>query len=128
MVFVKFYNMKQEKKNFFRISPLNSNKLTNFHFTSQNNITITVQKCSVFFSSFFNLCTVYFTKKMFVLSFFSYMLCSTMFKFISFFLSLFPLSCSFLFLFLFSFFFHNKMLIQCPFLFQPYLYLSLSLP
>ena len=66
MVFVKFHNMKQEKKN-FQMSPLNSNKLTNLHFTtSQNNIMITVHKCSVFFSSFFNLCTVYFTKKMFI--------------------------------------------------------------
>ena len=52
MVFVKFHNMNRKKK--FLMSPLNSNKLKNFHFkTSQNNVIITVQKCSVFFSSFF---------------------------------------------------------------------------
>ena len=45
------------------MSPLNSNKLTNFHFTtSQNNITITVHFVSFLFF-FFNLCTVYFSKK-----------------------------------------------------------------
>ena len=52
MVFVKFHNMNRKKK--FLMSPSNSNKLKKFHFTtSQHNITITVQKCSVFFSSFF---------------------------------------------------------------------------
>ena len=52
MVFVKFHNMNRKKN--FPMSPLNSNKLKKFHFTtSQNNMTITVQKCSVFFSSFF---------------------------------------------------------------------------
>ena len=57
MVFVKFHNMNRKKK--ILISPLNSNKLKKFHFTtSQNNITITVQKCSVFlFFFFFNLCS-----------------------------------------------------------------------
>ena len=132
MVFVKFHNMKQ-KKNFFLMSPLNSSKLKNFHFTtSQNNITITVHKCSVFFSSFFNLCTVYFSKKN-VCSFFVffYMLCSTMFKFLFFFFSLsffhcpVPFCFCFCFLFFsFFFFFHNKLLIQCPFF--PTLYLPLS--
>ena len=54
MVFVKFHNMNRKKK--ILMSPLNSNKLKKFHFTtSQNNITITVQKCSVFFSSFFSI-------------------------------------------------------------------------
>ena len=116
------------------MSLLNSNKLKKFHFTtSQNNVTITVQKCSVFFSSFFNVCTAYLKKKMFLLSFsfLYYMLCSTMFKFplLLFFLSdFFLLSCTFLFLFsfFFFFFFHNKLLIQCPFFF-PTLYLPLCL-
>ena len=117
MVFVKFHNMNRKKN--FLMSPLYSNKLKTFHFTtSQNIITITVHKCSVFFSSFFNLCTVYFTKKyLFFLSFFI-MLCSTMFMFFSFFYVFFPLSCTFLFLFfvfIFPPFFHNKLLIQCPF-------------
>ena len=54
MVFVKLHNMNRKKK--ILMSPLNSNKLKNFHFTtSQNNVTITVQKCSVFFSSFFSI-------------------------------------------------------------------------
>ena len=123
------------------MSPLNSNKLKNFHFTtSQNNVTITVQKCSVFFSSCFQSmywCTVYFTKNVCSFFFFFFhMLCSTMFKFLLFFSSVFffLLSCTFLFLFSFSFyffflsfFFHNKLLIQCPlffFFFQPYMYLS----
>ena len=134
MVFVKFPNMNRKKKNFL-MSPLNSNKLKKFHFTtSQNNVTITVQKCSVFFSSFFfNLCSDVLSillKCLFFLSFFFfYMLCSTMFKFLFllfffffFCFSPFSLSCSFLFLFwssfLFSFFFHNKLLIQCPFFFS----------
>ena len=126
------------------MSPSNSNKLKKFHFTtSQNNVTITVQKCSVFFSSFFflNLCrdVLSILLKMSVLSFFlsfffSYMLCSTMFKFLLFFfLRLFFsivlyvfvfVSIFFLLFFFFSFFFHNKLLIQCPFFFQPYIYLS----
>ena len=53
--------------------PLNSNKLKKFHFkTSQKSVTITVQKCSVFFSSFFNLCSdvLSILLKMSVLSFF----------------------------------------------------------
>ena len=91
--------------------PLNSNKLKNFHFTtSQNNVTITVHKCSVFFSSFFNLCTVYFTKN--VCSFFLFFSLYTVFNnvqvllfFFLFLCPFFPLSCSFLFLFWFSFFF-----------------------
>ena len=121
------------------MSPLNSNKLKKFHFTtSQNNITITVQKCSVFFSSFFSIYVVMYClfKKMFVLSFFffSYAVFNNVqvssFSFF-FFPSFFLLSCTFLFLFSFSFyfffslFFHNKLLIQCPlFFFQPYIYLS----
>ena len=102
------------------MSPLNSTKLTNVHFTtSQNNITITVHKCSAFFSFFFNLCTVYYTKECLFFSFFFFhMLCLTVFKFL--FLSspvLFPLSCTFLVLFSFFliFYFHNKLLIHCPF-------------
>ena len=125
------------------MSPLNSNNPKIFHFTtSQNNVTITVQKCSVFFSSFFNLCTVYLKKKCsFFLSFFFFfffhMLCSTMFKFLFlFFLSVFlfhphcPVAFCFCFGFhflFFFFFFHNKLLIQCPFFFN-LISTSMSLP
>ena len=140
MVFVKFHNMNRKKKFpnvAFKL------KLKKFHFTtSQNNITITVQKCSVFFSSFFNLCTDVLSilqKCLFFLSFFfSYMLCSTMFKFLLFFfLCLFFFYCPvrfcfcfhFVFTFFLSFFFHNKLLIQCPILFFFNLIsTSLSLP
>ena len=119
MVFVKFHNMNRKK--IFLMSPLNSNKLKNFHSTSQNNITITVHKCSVLFSSFFNLCTVYFTKNVcsFFLFFLFYMLCSTMFKFFSFFFSVpFSLSSSFflfVFFFLFFSFFFFFFIINCSF-------------
>ena len=114
MVFVKFHNMKQKK---------NSNvafklKLKNFHFTtSQNNITITVHKCSVFFSSFFNLCTVHFSKKIFFNSFFFfYMPCSTMFKFLFFFFSLSFFHCPVTFCFCFCFhFFSFFFIINCSF-------------
>ena len=118
-------------------------KLKNFHFTtSQNNVTITVQKCSVFFSSFFNLCSDVLSillKISFLSFFFSFfhMLCSTMSKFLLFlfFLSVFfLLSCTFLFMFSFSFYFlsfififHNKLLSQCPFFFS-LISTSLSLP
>ena len=111
MVFVKFHNMKQEKT-FFLMSPLNSNNLKIFHFTtSQNNITITVQKCSVFFSSLFNLCTVYLLKKCSFFSFFlSFFFLYPVFNSVQvsfLFLSvLFPLSCTF-FLFVFVFFFFS---------------------
>ena len=125
MVFVKFHNMKQKKK--ILMSPLNSNKLTNFHFTSQNNITITVHKCSVFFSLifFFNLCTVYFTKKCsFFSSFFFLYAQFTVFKF-PFFSSLPFFHCPVPFCF--SSFFHNKLLIHCPFFFFNLISISLCL-
>ena len=52
MVFVKFHNMNRKKKTISNVAF--KLKFKNVHFTtSQNNITITVQKCSVFFSSFF---------------------------------------------------------------------------
>ena len=115
------------------MSPLNPNKLKKFHFTtSQNNITITVQKCSVFFSSFFNLCTVYFTKNVcsFFLFFSFYMLCSTMFKFLLFFFPRLFSIVLYVFVFIISFFFfsffHNKLLIQCLFLFFNLISTSLS--
>ena len=115
MVFVKFHNMNQEKK-IFLMSPLNSNKLTNFHFkTSQNNITITVHKYSLFFSLFFFQCIVYFTKKCSFFSFFLFFICCVQqcSSFLSFSLSLFhcpvPFFC---FCFLFSFFFF---IINCSF-------------
>ena len=108
------------------MSPLNSNKLKNFHFpTSQNNVTITVQKGSVFFSSFFNLCSdvLSILLKMSVLSFFfpicCVQQCSSFFSFF-FFPSFFycPVRFCFCFhFFFFIFFFHNKLLIQCPFFF-----------
>ena len=120
------------------MSPLNSNNLKTFHFTSQNNVTITVQKCSVFFSSFFNLCTdvLSILLKMSVLSFFFFsyavfnnvQVSSTFFFFPSFFYC--PVHFCFCFHFFFSFhffFFHNKLLIQCPFFFN-LISTSLSLP
>ena len=133
MVFVKFHNMNRKK---ILMSPLNSNKLKKFHFTSQNNITITVQKCSVFFSSFFSIYVLSILLKMSVLSFFFLICCvQQCSSFFSFFFSfrLFLLSCTFLFLFsfffsfFFLFFFHNKLLIQCPFFSTLYLPLCLYL-
>ena len=53
MVFAKFHNMNRKKNSnvAFKLK-----QLKKFHFTtSQNNITITVQKCSVFFSSLFSI-------------------------------------------------------------------------
>ena len=74
MVIAKFHNMNRKK---ILMSPLNSNKLKKFHFTtSQNNVIITVQKCSVFFSSFFQSMYCLFKKKnvrsFFLFFFFSY--------------------------------------------------------
>ena len=122
------------------MSPLNSNKLKKFHFTtSQNNVTITVQKCSVFFSSFFNLCSdvLSILLKMSVLSFFFFICCvqqcPSFFSFFFFLSVFFLLSCTFLFLFSFSFyfflnfFFHNKLLIECSFFSTLYLPLCLYL-
>ena len=112
------------------MSPLNSNKLKNVHFTtSQNNITITVHKCSVFFSSFFNLCTVYFTKN--VCSFFSFF---SLYAVFNNFQVLFFFSQSFSivlyhFVFVFCFhFFHFFFIINCSFNvpFFSTLYLPLS--
>ena len=124
------------------MSPLNSNKLKKFHFTtSQNNVTITVQKCSVFFSSFFNLCSdvLSILLKTSVLSFFSFFFLYAVFNNVQVSLSFFFSFCfifCFVFLhfhcpvafcfgfgfhFFFSFFFlffHNKLLIQCPFFFN----------
>ena len=112
MVFDKFHNMKQEKKNFL-MSPLNSNKLTNFHFTtSQNNITITVHKCSIFFFFFFHLCTAYFFFKSSFFSFFFFSICCVQ-QCSSFFF--FPLSFSIVLYHFFFFFFYNKLLIHYPF-------------
>ena len=106
------------------MSPLNSNKLKNFHFTtSQNNVTITVQKCSVFFSSFFNLCSdvLSILLKMSVLSFFTYALfnnvqvSSLSFFFFPFFFSC-PVRFCFCFHFLFTFFFQFFFfIINCSF-------------
>ena len=108
------------------MSPLNSNKLKNFHFTtSQNNVTITVHKCSVLFSSFFNLCTDVqsILLKMSVLSFFfslyavfnDVQVSSLFFSFRLFSIVLYVFVFAFIIFFLFFFFFHNKLLIQCLF-------------
>ena len=129
MVFVKFHNMNWKKK--FLMLPLNSNNLKIFQVKTilQSQFT----KVQFSFLLFFNLCTVYFSKKISFLLFFIYMLCSTMFKFFSFFFCPFSIVpnlfsfCFFFFLFFFFFFFHNKLLIQCPFFFQPYIFLSLCL-
>ena len=91
------------------------------------------QMYSFLFFLLFNLCTVYFTKKIpFFLSCFSICCVQQYSSFFSFFTSaLFPLSCTFFvfalfFVFLFfSLFFPNKLLIHCPFFF-PTLYLPLS--
>ena len=102
------------------MSPLNSNKLINFHFTtSQNNITTAVHKCSFFFSFFSNLYTGYFSKKWSIFSFYFFFSiccvqqCSSFPSFSL--LSFFPLSCTFLFLFLFSFLFFFFTIINCSF-------------
>ena len=134
MVFVKFHNMNRKK---ILMSPLNSNKLKKFHFTtSQNNITITVQKCSVFFSSFFfDLCTVYLKKKVrsFFLFFFFHMLRSTIFKFLFFLFFFFHLHCpvAFFFFLFFSvfiiFFSFFLFIINCSFNVS-FFFLTLSLP
>ena len=136
MVFVKFHNMNRKKK--ILMSPLNSNSKKCF-FTLQQVKTILQSQFKMFsflFFFFFNLCTdvLSILLKMSFLSFwfFSYAVSNNVqvssFFFFSF--RLFLLSCTFLFLFSFFFhfyffhFFHNKLLIQCPFFFQPYIYLS----
>ena len=110
----------------FLMSPLNSNKLKKFHFTkSQNNIAITVQKCSVFFSSFFNLCTDYLKKCSFFLSFFLYAVFNNVQ--VRFFLCHFH--CPVAFCFCFGFHFLNFFfIINCSFTvpFFPTFYLPLS--
>ena len=106
------------------MSPLNSNKLTNFHFTTVKTI-LQSQFTNVQFSFlfFFNLCTVYFTKKClffsFFLSFFFFLYAVFNSVQVSFlFLSvLFPLSCTFLFLF--SFFFIINCSFTVPFFSNP---------
>ena len=115
------------------MSPLNSNKLKKFHFiTSQNNVTITVQKCSVFFSSFFNLCgdVLSILLKMSVLSFFFFICCvqqcPSFFSFFFFLSVFFLLSCTFLLLFSFSFSFFF-FIINCPFN-VPFSFSTLYLP
>ena len=119
----------QEKK--FLMSPLNSNNLKIFHFTtSQNNVTITVQKCSVFFS-FFNLCIVCFTKNVcsFFLSFFPYAVFNNV-QVSLFFLFHFHCPIAFCFLSWFSFLFFF-FIINCSFnvpCFSNLISTSLSLP
>ena len=129
MVFVKFHNMKEEKK-IFLMSPLNSNKLKNFHFTtSQNHIAITVHKCSVFcFQSMY-----YFTKN--VCSFFLFFSiccvqqCSSSFFFF-FFVLFFHCPLAFCFCFGFHIFLSFFFIINCSFNvpFFSTLYLPLSVP
>ena len=144
MVFVNFHNMKEEKK-FSNVTF--KLKQTQKIFTLQQVKTILqsqFNKCSVFFSSFFKLCTVYLKLKMsrpFFLSF-SHMLCSTMFKFLFFFISsLFffsifhcPVAFCFCFGFHFFLFFFPFLffIINCsfnvPFCFSNLISTSLSLP
>ena len=130
MVFVKFHNMKQEKK--ISNVAFKLKQLTNFYFTtSQNNIAITVHKCSAFFSFLFffiYVLSIFLKNVRSFLSFFLffYMLCSTVFKF-PFFSSL-SFFCTFFFFFFFFF------IINCSFnilfffffFFKPYLCLYLN--
>ena len=135
MVSVKFHNMNRKKISYVAL------KLKTFHFTtSQNNATITVQKCSVFFSSFFNLCTdvLSILLKMSVLSFFfSYAVFNNVqVSFLSFFFfpSFFycPVSFCFCFHFLFTFFFSIFFIMMFCSLYVPFLFnlisTSVSLP
>ena len=127
MVFVKFHNMKQEKK--ISNVTFKLKQLTNFHFTtSQNNIAITIHKCSAFFFFFFIRVLSIFLKNVHSFLSFFFICCVQQCSSFLFFLPCpFPLSCTFFF----SFFFHNKLLTQYPFFFfffKPYLCLSLSLP
>ena len=133
MVFVKFHNMKQEKKNSNVAFKLK--QLTNFHFTtSQNNIIITVHKCSVFF--LFHLCTVCFFFLIFVLFFFfflfvvfnsvqvSFLFLSVFFHWpVPFFSFFFIINCSFTILFFFFFFCTNLVSSTIP---NPSLRISIS--
>ena len=108
MVFVKFHNMKQEKIFFNAAFKLKQTFFfTNFHFTSQNNIAITVHKCSafLFFSSMYCL---FFLKN--VCSFLSFFFLCAVFN---------SVQISFFF-FLVSFhcpvpFFKKKIIINCSF-------------
>ena len=132
MVFVKFHNMNRKKK--FSNVTFKLPTQNFFHFTtSQNNITITVHKCSIFFSSFFQSMYCLFYKN--VCSFFLFFQYAVFNNVqVLFFLCHFhcPVAfCVFVFVFIFFFFlffFHNKLLSQCPFFFQTYIYPALSLP
>ena len=143
MVFVKFHNMNWKKNSNVAFKLKQTQKVSLYK--SKQYYNHSSKMFSFLFFFFFNLCTVY-LKKMFVLSFsfffflFFHMLRSTIFTCLFFLFSFFfhlhcPVAFFFLFVFFFcfhffSFFFsyHNKLLIQCLFFLQPYIYLSLSLP
>ena len=130
MVFVKFHNMNRKKKNSNVKQPQKVSLYKSKQYYNHSS------KSSVFFSSFFNLCSdvLSILLKMSVLSsFFLYAVSNNVqVSFSFFFPSFFSLSCTFLFLFLFSFFFlffFIFFIINCSFNvpFFSTLYLPLSL-
>ena len=138
MVFVKFHNMNRKKKFSnvaFKLKQTQKVSLSNKSKQYYNHSS----KMFSFLFFFFNLCSdvLSILLKMSVLSFFfpyavfNNVQVSLSFLFFFFFLFLhfhcpvrFCFCFRFHFLFFFHFFFHNKLLIQCPFFFQPYIYLS----
>ena len=133
MVFVKFHNIKQEK-NLFNIA-FKLKQTHKFSLYKSKQYYNHSSQMSVFFSSFFSsiyVLSILLKNVRSFLSFFLYAVFNNVQVFFFFFSVLFPLSCTvlFLFLFLFSFFF-IFFIINCSFnvpFFQPYIYLSLSLP
>ena len=140
MVFVIFHNMNRKKNSNVAFKLKQTQKVSLYNKSKQ----YYNHSSKMFNFLFFYLCTVY-LKKMFVLSFsfLFHMLRSTIFKllFFLFFFSFFYLHCPvafFFFLFFFSvfifffFLFFFRFIINCSFnvsfFFQPYIYLSLSLP
>ena len=137
MVFVKFHNMNRKKK--ILMSPLNSNsKNFSFYNISKQCYNHSSKMFSFLFFFIFNLCTdvLSILLKMSVLSFFLFFICCvqqcssfSFFFFFVFFLFLhFHCPVAFCFCFGFHFFFLFFFIIncsfQCPFFFQPYIYLS----
>ena len=140
MVFVKFHNMNRKKKKKFLMSPLNSNSKNFLLYNKSKQYCNHSSKMFSFLFFFFQSMYCLFTKNVcsFFFFFFSYMLCSTMFKFLFLFFSFCfcffvflhfhcPVAFCFCFGFHFFLFFHNKLLIQCPF-FSNLISTSLSLP
>ena len=117
MVFVKFHNMNRKKISNVAFKLKQPQNLSLYKSKQYYNYS---SQMTVFFSSFFNLCTVYFTKNAcsFFLSFFLLYAMFNNVQLLSFcFLCPFfhcPVAFCFGFTFFFPFF-HNKLLIQCPF-------------